>query len=127
MGQRLLHRGRPTSRFTLRAAGAGVDPSLGLLAHNSLIAVPLLSGCIAAAAAARGADEQLGFLVPARYGAGLLATLAATNALGVALNYTMSRPAARPAGCIWGRALPLTFLTLLQSLMQTRARRRAGT
>ena len=36
-----------------------MDPSLGLLAHNSLLAVPLLSGCIAAAAAARGADEQL--------------------------------------------------------------------
>ena len=48
-------------------------------------------------------------------GAGLLATLAATNALGVALNYTMSRPAARPAGYFWGRALPLTFLTLLLS------------
>ena len=69
--------------------GAHVDPSLGLLAHNSLLAVPFLLLAILSLAAARGAKEQLGFLEAERYNSSLVAMLLLANILGVSLNYTM--------------------------------------
>ncbi|KAJ1478052.1 hypothetical protein T484DRAFT_1961855 [Baffinella frigidus] len=69
--------------------GAHVDPSLGLLAHNSLLAVPFLLVCILSLAVARGAKAQLGFLEAERYNVSLVGMVMVANMLGVALNYTM--------------------------------------
>ncbi len=68
--------------------GTGVDPTVGLLAYNSLLSLPIIAIIIAAAALWLGAEE-LGFLDPSRYTWKLIAAIGGNVALGCALQYTM--------------------------------------
>lgn len=68
--------------------GQGVDPTLGLLAHNSLLSVPLLIVIIGLLDVLEFKDTT-GFMNPALYSQGLVGTIALATLLGCSLNYTM--------------------------------------